>query len=82
MRCINPLLSFQRRQEGRAHIKIRRKTERPMLKGGGGWVGGWGRSYLAVFQNKWHVIFGPFTHHYTFLSFELDIHLYFPLHLC
>ena len=74
MRCINPFLSFQRKQEGGAHITIRRGTERPLLAGG--------RSYLPVFQNKWHVIFGPFIHHHTFVSSELDIHLHYPLHGC
>ena len=45
-------------------------------------MAGGGGLPLPVFQNKWHVIFCPITHHHTFLSLELDIHLHQQLHVC
>ena len=80
MHCINHFLPFHRRQNRRVYIKIRRKNLKAYTGNGGGGGGG-GALPLPVFQNKWQVIFCPFTHYHTFLCLELDIHLHLQLHV-
>ena len=47
------------------------------MAGGGGW------SALASLSKQMaRDFFCPFTHHHTFLSLELDIHLHQQLHVC
>ena len=76
MRCINHFLLFHRRQNGRAYIKIRRKNLKAHAGNGGG------VSPCQSFKENGTWFFWPFTHHHTFLSFELDIHLHQQLHVC
>ena len=76
MRCINHFLLFPRRQNGRAYIKIRRKNLKAHAGNGGGVV-----CPCQSFKTNDTWFFCPFTHHDTFLSLELDIHLHWQLHV-
>ena len=78
MRCINHFLLFHRRQNGRAYIKIRRKNLKAYTGNGRGGV----VCPCQSFKTNGTWFFWPFTHYHTFLSFELDIHLNWQLHVC
>ena len=77
MRCTNHFLLFHRRQSGRAYIKIRSKNLKAYAGKGGGEV----VCPCQSFKTNGTWFFCPFTHHHTFLSLELDIHLHWQPHV-